>query len=171
MNIYTLTFISKNQKSLENAFLIFFNYFSFYGTIINKYSQKRIKTKVITLLKSPHINKSAQEQFESNIFSKQLVIGCYTKNLKHLFFIKRIQESLLSDVKLKITVSTNKIIDFNSILNLKNYSLIINKIVPINKFKNFDNSQVKINLKKQNISKVKHLLQILEINGEMNIKT
>ena len=66
-----------------------------------QYFPKKQKTNIFTILKSPHVNKKAQEQFEIFVFSKQLTLYSI-KKLKYLFYLKKIQESLFSNVKVKI---------------------------------------------------------------------
>jgi len=84
MKAYHLTFYSKNKKSLKNAFYLI----NSRTTKIKKYFQKKAKRSVITILKSPHVNKTAQEQFESHIFSRQLT-NYNSVNHKILFFFKK----------------------------------------------------------------------------------
>ena len=101
VNIYVY---SKNSVSL-NTFLSFF---------FKVCKNKRIKThffsiqhskpkliKKFTVLKSPHVNKKAQEQFEFRVYKNQLSIYSY-QNLKILTVLKKIQSRLFADVKVKV---------------------------------------------------------------------
>ena len=123
----------------------------------------------MTVLKSPHVNKTAQEQFESFVFSRQLTIYL-TEKPKYLFYLKKIQESLFSDVKLKIKFSLNKMKNFIfrlSIFNPSNFNLNINK-----KYLNQTyNSKKNITIKKlnnNNNKKIKHFIKIFDSYGELN---
>jgi len=169
MNIYTLKFSSKNKKSLKNAILLFYKYFSLDSSIIKKYSSKKTIKKVVTLLKSPHVNKSAQEQFESNTFSKQLTLYS-PKKLKYLFFIKKIQESLFSDVKLKISFY----IKVKSCLKPKVFKIklsnnILTKTI-ISQTKDLKNTKQLKKIKNINTNNLKTTLKNLDSFGEINIR-
>ena len=48
--------------------------------IINKKFQKTYKKKVLSILKSPHVHKTAQEQFEIEIYNRRKIYSL--KNLK-----------------------------------------------------------------------------------------
>jgi hypothetical protein len=82
--------------------------------ILKKYFNKKKKTKKLTILKSPHVNKTAQEQFEIRFFSRQLNIYS-PKSLKYLIFFKKIKNNLLSDIFVKI----NFFLDTKNENNLK----------------------------------------------------
>lgn len=114
---------SKNYKSLCN-FLEFF----FTETINNKLmlsllkikSQRPIKKKLFTVLKSPHVNKIAQEQFEYRIYKKR--IKCFVPRISiFLMSLKKTRFSLFSDLGFKIKLISNAKIK-NS-FNVNNYSL------------------------------------------------
>ena len=65
---------SKNKKSLQN-FLKVFELFCEKknlksNTFIKYFSQKQKTSNIYTILKSPHVNKKAQEQFEYSIIFK-----------------------------------------------------------------------------------------------------
>jgi ribosomal protein S10 len=101
MNIFNLTLKSKNRDSLEK-FYQFFNRNTFRNLkIIKKYFLKKSTKKVITILKSPHVNKIAQEQFELRVFSMQYKIRT-TQTLKLLMFIKIIKANLFPEVSIKL---------------------------------------------------------------------
>jgi ribosomal protein S10 len=105
MKHYQLTIVSKNKKSVENCFLFFSK--SIRYDVIKKYFRKKKKKNVLTILKSPHVNKNAQEQFESKLFANQVSI--YTsKSYLFLVFLKKIKIYLFPDVKIKIKFILNK---------------------------------------------------------------
>ena len=98
---------SKNRLSL-NASLIFI--LKSLGDIRTKTSfsafqhSKPTTIKRITVLKSPHVNKKAQEQFESRTYKTQ--VSLYTaQTLKFLKILKKIQFKLFADVNIKIRVA------------------------------------------------------------------
>ena len=62
---------------------------------------KKKKKEKITVLKSPHVNKKAQTQFQSIIYSAN--IKCFSSNIKKNYIIlKKIKNHLFPDIKIKI---------------------------------------------------------------------
>jgi ribosomal protein S10 len=168
MKIYHVTFVSKNKNSLNSAFLFFLNMSDLNFKIIKKYFKKRTKKSFITILKSPHVNKKAQEQFETRFYSKQLSVYP-TKKLEYLFFLKKIQNNVFSDIKLKIRVTTksNKEKKFNFVtLEPRNYIL--------EKFnKKFISQKIGLNKKKKlmnfNSFLSNNILKIFDAHGELSV--
>lgn len=107
MKTCAIVLTSKNQKALQN-----FSYFLNTNTETNlnylkKNLKKRRKMKVITILKSPNNNKSAQEQFEIKKFSLQCnVTG--TKIFKFLVLIKKMKDFVFSDINIKLKMFSDK---------------------------------------------------------------
>jgi len=101
INIY---FYSKNYKSLKKIFFLFYKLCQNNSLKIKKFSvqyQKKKKKKFFTVLKSPHVNKRAQDHFEYCLYKKQISV-CSLNIFKILIILKRIQLKLFSDVKIKI---------------------------------------------------------------------
>jgi ribosomal protein S10 len=88
MKTFNVTITSRNKNSINDFFLFFNGNTVCNLNVIKKYFQKKIEKKKLTILKSPHVNKKAQEQFESRLFKKQFTVQT-TKNLKYLIFLKR----------------------------------------------------------------------------------
>lgn len=91
---------------------------------LNCFQQKQ-KQKVFTTLKSPHVHKTAQEQIEYRVFSKQINIFSF-QILKFLIFIKQIQIKICSDIKIHIKfILNNRIVLKNKLilLNPNNYKI------------------------------------------------
>ena len=120
INIYIY---SKNKLSITN-------YLKFIKKRFNKKKlktknimfvfKKKIKTTVFTVLKSPHVNKIAQTQFENKLYRTQLTI--YSNNYyKLIYFIKYFSENNFSDIKIKIKIIKNK--NITSILDISSYFL------------------------------------------------
>lgn len=120
INIYIY---SKNKLSITN-------YLKFIKKRFNKKKlktknimfvfKKKIKTTVFTVLKSPHVNKTAQTQFENKLYRTQLTI--YSNNYyKLIYFIKYFSENNFSDIKIKIKIIKNK--NITSILDISSYFL------------------------------------------------
>ena len=102
MTKYEITLYSKNNESLKN-FLRFLKY----GLKIQKiqeplnYTKKKKEKKRISVLTSPHVNKTAQEQFEYTIYSIKLSFHFY-RTKKCLVLLKKIRNQLFPDIKIKI---------------------------------------------------------------------
>lgn len=158
-----LTFLSKNKNSLNEAFMFFLTNLNF--KIVKKYLKKKTKKHFVTILKSPHVNKKAQEQFETFIFSKQLTLYP-TKKFKYLFYLKKIQENLFSNVKLKIKFSLIKNNNLRlSIFNLNNFKLNLNKINQTNTV----HKNIKIKkFNKNSNNKLKYFIKIIDVSGELH---
>lgn len=116
---YHITIISKNKNSIKNFFK-FFNQILKNLNKIKKYLKKKHKIKILTILKSPHVNKTAQEQFETRFYLSQITIYYSPKNLQLLIFLKKIKVYLFPDLKIKIKFSINNLSTTkNSIKNIK----------------------------------------------------
>ena len=80
-------FLKISMKSVDSNIN---NYFEFVKKVMNNIKIKfrsinlPIKTKKITLLKSPHVNKKAREQFETNVFKIIIILEINTKTEKAL---------------------------------------------------------------------------------------
>ena len=149
MTKYTVTLYSKNKESLDN-FFIFFKH-SLKIQEIQKpinYTKKKKRKKKISVLTSPHVNKSAQEQFEYCVYSVKLVFYSY-KTKKNLIMLKKIKNQLFPDIKIKITGENF----------LKNKQNPVKKIVlnPNNftfNFINFNNIKQKLKFNKLKKNKI-----------------
>lgn len=128
------------------------------------YFQEKQKQKVFTTLKSPHVNKTAQEQVEYRLFSKQINIFSF-QILKFLIFIKQIQTKIFSDIKIQIKfVLNNKIISKNKLILLNPNNYKIKKFFLKKKKDIFYKQQVYHYNKKQII----FYLKLFDVFGELN---
>lgn len=130
------------------------------------YSQQKQKRKVFTTLKSPHVNKTAQEHIEYRFFSKCINIFSF-QILKFLILIKKIQIKLCSDVEIQIKfISNNKIIKKTKLVSLNpdNYE--------INSFFSYKKQDKNSGYKVQKLSKKQMLpyLNLFDIYGELSLK-
>ena len=167
MKAYHITFFSKNKNSLNNAFLFLLN--NFKKVSLKRHFKKKTKRHIVTILKSPHVNKKAQEQFESHMFSQQLSSYSFNK-FKNLFFFRNINENILSDLKLKIKFSSNK---------TKEKSLQVSMFHPnnfkIRKHKNVLSQSIKLDKKRiNNLTQFSNkqvqtlnMLKVFDIYGEL----
>lgn len=131
---------SKNLNSLNNfiEFLILKNKTLNY---IKKIRHLQTKKSFFTVLKSPHVNKTAQEQFEYKLYKKKIKIYS-TQIFLFLIFLKKIKINLFSDLNFKIQLIINKKISLkknknklnidnffldNSNIGLRNYLKVLDK--------------------------------------------
>ena len=158
--IITLKMSSSNYNSLENFSKLLIDKlhtienikFSVIGT-----TNKKKYINKFTVLKSPHVNKKAREQFEIRNYTKILKIYSY-QSLLLLFVLKRIKTNTFSEVKLKIDLNYNlgqlhKHLKSNFNLN----SVFLNKL-------NFEGNHYKLN------DSTKNYLKRLDVFGETVFK-
>ena len=152
INIYIS---SKNFSSIKN-FINFLNVLSLSKPLKNKLFLKYLKIpsskKVFTLLKSPHVNKTAQDQFEFIIFSNKISLYSF-KTSKFLYLLKKINLTLFPDVKIKISF-------FNNFKKFKEKKI---QAFELNKF-----SLKMLSSKLYFNHKMKSYLKLLDIYGEIN---
>ena len=125
----TIDVYSKNSKSLKN-FLRFFNSEKITEIlkilIVKNKTTKPQKKKVITVLKSPHVNKTAQEKFEYRIYKARL--KCFVPQIMLLLiFLKKIKFNSFPDIKFKLNLISNYSIENRNLktsININNFCLV-----------------------------------------------
>jgi ribosomal protein S10 len=138
---------SKNQISVKK-FLKFFKEKSNKNfKLLQKIFYKKGKKKFISILKSPHVNKSAQEQFEIIISSAQIKVET-SKPLKFLIMLKKMKMNIFPDINIKLSLNFNKkkenllkqkLFDINNFY-IKKLSIKKNELIKFEKIKfNFGN--------------------------------
>jgi Ribosomal protein S10p/S20e len=154
--VFFITISSKKKETLQ-LFLMFLSKLENNNLLIKYFPKQKIK-KFITVLKSPHINKSAQEQFEFRVYTKKLQISS-PQHLKFLCFLKKSQITLFPFIKLKL----EGIYSIKSQLNL-----ISNRLDPVKFNINFFNqTKFKNNLQSKNLIQY---FNLLDCYGEYCIK-
>ena len=151
VNIYVY---SKNYVSLKTFLNFFFKVcndknLKTYFVLIQHSKPKVIKK--FTVLKSPHVNKKAQEQFEFRLYKNQLSIYSY-QHLKLLTILKKIQAKLFADIKIKVQF----------VFNYKKFEK--------EKKEKFNPNKVFSKKKCGNKSKTNIYLKLLDIHGEIHFK-
>ena len=140
---------AKDKKVLEN-FGQFISKLQLTSNSLQSLSKRNLR-KFITVLKSPHVNKTAQEQFESRIYSKQLTIYSSQK-FQYLIFLKKIKTHLFPDI------------------NIKTGFKIVQDVTKRKEVHNPDNFKIGLFANK-NLSvsrtKTKNFIRILDIYGEL----
>lgn len=95
------------------------------STFVLKHRSKQNQRKFVTILKSPHVNKTAQEQFEYRFYYKQFLINSLNP-LTFFLMLKKAQNSSFSGLKLEIksVLSSNeKTVNSKKIFNPDNFLL------------------------------------------------
>lgn len=107
---------SKNKKSL-NLFLKFLSLVKIKIPCLVVSSFPKInKKKFLTVLKSPHVNKTAQEQFEFKFYSKKFLV-LPLQHKKFIYIIKKINSHSFFDINIEIKVLVNNRFYFKSLFN------------------------------------------------------
>jgi len=88
----------------------------------SQHSKKKEKV-FFSVLKSPHVNKSAQEQFEYNLFKKQIKIDVF-QITKLLVILKMIKVKLFSDIEIELKFSVHHKSFQKVVLNKINYKTV-----------------------------------------------
>ena len=121
---------TKNFQNLKKISKIFFKFLYKNDIQKFKYFPSIKKRTLFSLLKSPHVNKTAQEQYEIKKSHRKILIKTkyYLKSI--LIFKKLYSKFFSSDIKLKILSS--------SLLKKKNYVVFNNTYNYQNKLKVLD---------------------------------
>lgn len=102
MKIFKLVLYSKKKKAIQHFLKLATNKIKLLKiNITKKLIFKSLTSKKMSILKSPHVHKKAQEQFEFKIFSAKITLQT-TQDFKFLTFIKKIKNKTLSEIKIKI---------------------------------------------------------------------
>src|SRR6056297_487007 len=110
MKQYCLKILAKNEKSVKNFLHFFFNYLKTKSNIIQKSSSANRNRKIVTLLKSPHVDKTAQEHFELRILKKEILIKSFCLK-KDFIFLKKVLNRLFQDISINLTFTIAKKVD------------------------------------------------------------
>jgi ribosomal protein S10 len=140
---------SNNLKSIKFFFLFCFYCKNSNLFLIKKYFKRKQKNKILTILKSPHINKKAQKQFEQRVFFRKFTLHSQ-KLPQYLLFLKKVKAYLFSDIKVEIKFIIQSNVD-NQFCNPNNFNVNILKRISYQK----------------TATKTKNLIKILDIYGEL----
>lgn len=158
---------SKNKKMLKN-FVQFLLKLESTSHFLKFFSKKNAR-KFVTVLKSPHVNKTAQEQFEFRFHTKEFILNSF-KPLTFFLILKKTNNLSLSGVNLKIKslFKENKILTAvnpdNTYLNIvKNYGLTQKRSLK-RKISN------KRNFQQLNKSFSQRYIQLFDCYGEIFLK-
>jgi ribosomal protein S10 len=152
---------SKDKKVLEK--------FSWFlskletSTFILKCFSKQKKRKFITILKSPHINKTAQEQFEFRFYNKRFLINSF-QPLTFLFILKKIKNLSFSGLNLEV----KSLLEYNE--KNKNFLKLISPDNLTLKIQHNCTKQKSINKSFPQNLLLKKYIQLFDCYGEIFLK-
>ena len=126
--------VSCKDKRILKKFTSFFRKVKSLSIFVKPFP-KHEKRKFVTILKSPHINKTAQEQFEYRFFTKHFLVFSF-KPAIFLLLLKKLKNFSFSGIKLEVKgilgksktpkyilkfISPDNIVLQNKCLNRKNF--------------------------------------------------
>jgi ribosomal protein S10 len=121
---------SKNKNSLKRFFKASERILRNHKLKVYKktvFFQKKGAKKLFTILKSPHVNKTAQEQFQFKFFTKNLRMKSFRIS-KVLVVLKKIQSVCFADVQIKIKFEIDP--EINSIICLDDFDPLNRRYFP-----------------------------------------
>ena len=157
---------SKDKKSLRQFKTFLKNITKKWENFTFSVKDNKKKKKKVTILKSPHVNKKAQTQFQSITYSAN--IKCFSFNLKkNYILLKKIKNHLFPDLKIKINqtilnkkakLTTNKLFTPKNLYFYHN----TNTLFMTKKLLTFNEQGIK---KKVVLEKTLHFLKVLDKFG------
>lgn len=160
MLTYQLTITSKNPKALKIFFLFCFQNKKKIFNLTTTFYKKKNETKKFTILKSPHVNKTAQTQLEYRLYSAQIRISLQNAS-KYLILLKKIKTNLFPELKIKTQLLINKQNKFQlqtKLLNPRNTTL-----------NTLNGSKSKNKSKTMFLKKTLTYIKLLDCFGEINL--
>lgn len=161
---------SKNKESIKKIFVTLFDnyYIERNFDLVIKNHKCKIKKKRFTVLKSPHVNKIAQEQFEYRNYSFQYILQV-ADAIKFLDLIKLLKTVKFPDTNIIIT-SVFKQTPYNKIVKLVdpdyyNVNIFIKHFLKLSKRKYLKKIYSKFKYRKMS-----HYLNCFDIYGELVLK-
>lgn len=152
---------SKDKKVLKN-FGQFLSKLELTSNFVKSFPKQNTR-KFVTILKSPHVNKTAQEQFEFRFYTREFVISSF-KPLTFLSILKKANNLSFSGMKLKVKslFKRNERKKLTA-LNPDNTELKVMKTHTLFNSQNFKILDV-------NFSSSKRYIQLFDCYGEVSLK-
>lgn len=158
--LINLSIYSKNSNSLTNFLKFFYKLKSnkvFNFQLVNTQSQKKKDFFFFSVLRSPHVNKKSQEQFEYSVYKKQLKIRI-SRIIQFLIICKLINVKNFHDIHFRIKFSSDNLLQQRYLDDKVSSDLALIKIVRNKKFL-FSNVTNQLSL------------QLLDFQGEILLKS
>lgn len=160
--------ISCKDKRILKNFLHFLAKMNFLPISLKSFPKNK-KRKFVTVLRSPHVNKTAQEQFEFRLYSKHLLIHSF-KPLTFLLLLKRLKNLSFTGLNLEVKgfVEKNKMYKHTlKIVNPDNITLYNLKSLNLSvKHPNKNLKQLPENYN-SDFSYCKKYIQLFDLYGEI----
>ena len=169
-NYKVIKIYSKDKKSLKQFEKLLKNINKTWKNITFYIKDIKKRRKRITLLKSPHVNKTAQTQFQSIVYCTKIKYFSWDVK-KNYIILKKIKNYLFPDIKIKIeqTVCDKKI------KSLKKNLFLPKKMYYYKETKTFLNKQIQtkklltlhkqVEKKKRILEKTLQFLKVLDNYG------
>jgi ribosomal protein S10 len=155
--------VSCKDKRILKKFINFLTKLKSLPISIKPFS-KHEKRKFVTVLKSPHVNKTAQEQFEYRFFSKDFLVFSF-KPLIFFLLLKRLKNFSFSGIKLEVQgLFEKKRTDKHALKLINPDNIVLQNIC----FKQNDFKKNKIS--SFNMSLSKKYIQLFDSYGEVCLK-
>ena len=162
---FYLKISSKDEKILKKFLRLLAKINSL--PIFLKSFPKHKKKKVVTVLKSPHVNKTAQEQFEYRLFFKHFLIRSF-KPFTFLLLLKKLKNTSFPSLNLEIKGFLEKNKTQKHTLNLINPDNVMLKTMS---YLDLNGNQCKVQHKKNlNFLFCKKYIQLFDLYGEVYLK-
>jgi ribosomal protein S10 len=160
--------MSCKDKRILKKFLHFLTKINFLSISLKSFPKNK-KRKFVTVLKSPHVNKTAQEQFEFRLYSKHLLIHSF-KPLTFLLFLKKLNSLSFTGLNLEVKSFIANPRMYKHTLKVVNPdNIILNNSKTLNlrkKHFNKNSKQVAKNCN-SNFSLCRNYIQLFDLYGEI----
>lgn len=159
----------KDKKILEKFTRVFIKLKSL--PIFVKSFPKHEKRKFVTVLKSPHVNKTAQEQFEYRFFSKHFLVFSMKPQIFFLL-LKRLKNFSFSGIKLEVKGVFEKNVTNKYVLKLVNPDNIVLQKQYLNQksFRKEKSNNKGFKVAVNNLDLSKKYIQLFDSYGEIYLK-
>ena len=154
--------VSAKDKKVLKSFSQFISNLQLTSNSIRLFSKHNLR-KFVTVLKSPHVNKTAQEQFEFRTYTREFIISSF-KPLTFFLILKKINNLSFSGLNLKIE-SLFKWNVKKKLIALNPDSVNLNTTQKFNTLSHVNASN------NQSLSSSKKYIQLFDCYGETVLKT
>lgn len=163
--------ISCKDERIIKKFLRFLIKIEFLPIHFKSFSKPE-KRKFVTVLKSPHVNKTAQEQFEYRIYTKQLFIRSF-KPLTFFLFLKKVKNQSFPGLSFEVkgVLGKNDLPKY-ALKIVSPDNLILKSSINLSKKKKCEkNSEEFFKTYSSKFLFHKKYLQLFDLHGEIYLKT
>jgi ribosomal protein S10 len=166
--------VSCKDKKILKKFTSFLTKIKSLSIFIKPFSKKK-KRKFITVLKSPHVNKTAQEQFEYRFFSKSFLVFSFKPSIFFLL-LKKLKNFSFSGIKLEVKGLFEKDATYKHALKLINPDNVVLTNKHLNQSslkkseKKYENARRTFNAGSSEFRLSKKYIQLFDSYGEICLR-